>query len=122
MEVELELGAVPCSCWGVNQIAFANAKQGRFVRKFPWILAGLEHWGSTEQTWVPLVWLDQCLQLFFSESLSSKKEHKARAMARLTPRVTLMSHGDFPFGSSQGLSQTADEQDPTQGHHSQCRT
>lgn len=55
VEVELELGAVPCSCWGVNQIAFANAKQGSFMRQFPWIVAGLGPWESTEQTWVLLM-------------------------------------------------------------------
>lgn len=55
MEVELGLGAVPGSCWGVNQIALANAKQGRFMSHFPWILAQLGGWESTEQTWALLM-------------------------------------------------------------------
>jgi len=34
--VEIEFGVVSCPCCGVNQIAFANPKQGSFMRQFPW--------------------------------------------------------------------------------------
>lgn len=35
MVVESKLSVVSCPCWGVNHIAFANPKQGSFMREFP---------------------------------------------------------------------------------------
>lgn len=106
---------------GVNQIALANAKQGRFISQFPWILPG---WGSGKAQSK----LGCCYCNWISVCTSFRVIHQQeRAMAwplRWPWWAQEIFHLALPKGWElpAGSSQTEEEQNPTQSHQSCSRT